>query len=465
MLMPRIGLVVVTSPMEIGADQAPGILERASAVLAMSDVEVVHPSVLSDEAGARRLALSYTGLDALCVVAATWAEDDLIYDLLAHMDAKPPLLAWAIPGLHTGSLCGTHQLCFLLREIGHPYAFSYGQLDDKMAGSRAVAFCQAAAARRALSRARFAQIGARTKGMSDVTADGLGLSAMFGIRLITQSHEWLTEQAQLMNEEAAGEVWRQVRDSVGCNSVPDREGHLAARYYLALREFVRAEDIAGVTVDCYPALMGRVCLPMALLAEFDDVVGACESDVNGAVAMRILAWLTGRPVHNTDLLTEDEGENTAVFSHCGSSAFCLAESRRSVRLESCRLSEVGVTGQFPGRAGKVTLVNLVGRGGNYRFGVTTGESVPAEVDFPGNPVTVRIDVPVADFIRDIPELGLGHHWMIGEGDVMQAVKDVAKLAGVPVLHPGGNPEESRIPRLSVPRQRYRTTHDATQSSL
>lgn len=459
MLMPRVGLVVVTSPMEIGADQAPRILEKASTALTMSGLEVVSPRVLSDEAGARELGVSYTGLDALCVVAATWAEDYLVHDLLAQMDARPPLLAWAIPGLHTGSLCGTHQLCYLLREMGHPHAFSYGQIEDKAARTRAVAFFQAAAARRALGKARFAQIGARTKGMSDVAADDIGLSATFGTRLITRSQEWLTRQAELIDGESAAAVWRQVCDSAGCSRVPDRDGLLAAQYYLALRDFVRAEDIGGITIDCYPGLMGRVCLPMALLAEFDDVVGACEGDANGAVAMRLLAWLTGQPVHNTDLLAENGGENTAVFSHCGSSAFCLAESRQSIRLESCRLSNVGVTGQFPGRAGKVTLVNLVGRGGRYRLGVTTGESVAADVAFPGNPVTVRLDVAVGAFIYGVPQLGLGHHWMIGEGDVLQAVKDFGRLAGIPVLHPGGDPDESRIPHLSVSSQSYEPTHD------
>jgi len=462
-LVPRVGLVVVTSPMEIGFDSAPRLLEQASAALDMAGMQVVQPSVLSDAAGARELALSYTGLDALCVVAASWAEDYLVYDLLAHMDAKPPVLAWAIPGLHTGALCGTHQLCYLLREIKHPYGFAYGHLTDESARSRAIAFCQAAAARRALGRSRFAQVGARTNGMSDVAIDELGLASNFGVRLIARSEQWLTEKAGLVDEESARAVWRQVCDSAGCNRVPDREGLLAARYYLALREFVRAEHISGVTVECYPGLMGRVCLPMALLAEFDDVVGACESDVNGAVAMRVLSWLTGQPVHNTDLLAENESENTAVFSHCGSSAFCLAETRKSIRLESCRLANVGVTGQFPGRAGRVTLVNLVGRGGNYRLGATTGEAVVADVGFPGNPVTVRLDVPIRAFINGVPELGLGHHWMIGEGDVLEAVKDLARLVDIPVLHPGGDPAELRIPRMPAPRKSSPSPHEAETS--
>lgn len=459
MLIPRVGLIVLASPIEIGFDQAPGILEQASSSLAMAGLEVIRPNVISDEAKARELGLSYTGLDALCVIAATWAEDYLAYDLLAAMDAKLPVMAWAIPGLHTGSLCGTHQLCYLLREIGYPYGFGLGQPNDESVRSRVVAFCRAAAARRALSKTRFAQIGARTNGMSDVAVDEIGLAATFGPRLIARSREWLTEQAELVDVKSAGAVWQKVCDSVGCNRVPDREGLLAARYYIALRNFARAHDITGVTVECYPHLMGRVCLPMALLSEFDDVVGACESDVNGAVAMRILSWLTGQPVHNTDLLTGNENENTVVFSHCGSSSFCLAESAKSIRLESCRLSDVGVTGQFPGRAGKVTVINMVGRGGNYRLGVTTGESIATDAGFPGNPVTVRLDVPVGSFIHDVPEMGLGHHWMVGEGNVLQAIKDFGQLANVPVLYPGGDPEESQLPHMPVPQPDYPPAHE------
>ena len=52
-------------------------------------------------------------LDAVCIVAASWFEDYLVLDLLEECDV--PVIAWARPGMETGSLCGMQQLGFMLK--------------------------------------------------------------------------------------------------------------------------------------------------------------------------------------------------------------------------------------------------------------------------------------------------------------------------------------------------------------
>ena len=54
----------------------------------------------------------------------------------------------------------------------------------------------------------------------------------------------------------------------------------------------------------------------------------------------------------------------------------------------------------------------------------------------GNPVKVRLDVPVASFLEEVAEAGLGHHWMIGEGDAIPALLEFGRLTGIPVFEPG-----------------------------
>jgi L-arabinose isomerase len=271
--------------------------------------------------------------------------------------------------------------------------------------------------------------------MAEVAVDEMALRAVLGPRLVERPLEWLVNKAESADANEAETVWERARRNAGRVAVPDKAGLQAACYYLALREFTRDEELSAFTVECYPELMGQVCLPIALLAE-EDVVGACEGDVNSAVAMRLLSWFAGGPVHNTDLLADDPEENTIVFSHCGSGAFCLAASQDDIVLDSCRLMYEGVTVQYPGRPGRVTGVNLVGPSGDYRLGLFGGDAVPTELVFPGNPVKVRLDVPVADFLEGVAEAGLGHHWMIGEGDALPAFREFGRLTGIPVFQPG-----------------------------
>jgi L-fucose isomerase-like protein len=432
---PALGLTVVSSPLEVGAEQASALLKQAREVLSQIGVRPVAPAVVSDASAARKAGASFGDVDALCVIAATWFEDYLVQDVLAAMGDSAPVIAWGLPGLHTGSLCGTQQLCCVLKELGYTYRFVYGELEDEATQARVLAVSQAAAARRTLRRTRVGRIGSRLPGMTEVAVDEVALRAVLGPRLIERPLDWLTSRAEAADGKEAEEIWARASGNAGSVGVPDSAGLLASRYYLALREFLRAEEISAFTVECYPQLMGQVCLPIALLAE-EDVVGACEGDVNSAVGMRLLSWFSGGPVHNTDLLADDPKENTIIFSHCGSGAFCLASSQDEVVLDSCRLMDTGVTVQYPGRPGRVTGVNLVGPSGDYRLGLFGGDAVPTELVFPGNPLKVRLDVPVPDFLEEVAEAGLGHHWMIGEGDAIPAFLEFGRLTGIPVFQPG-----------------------------
>jgi len=444
-MQPSLGLMVVVSPLEVGADQAPAILKQAMEALSKAGMRPVAPTVVGGPAAARAAGASFAEVDALCVVAATWTEDYLVQDTLAAMGEPVPVIAWALPGLHTGSLCGTQQLCCVLKDLGYSYRFAYGELTDEKTRVRVMSVSQASAARRRLRRMRVARIGARMPGMAEVACDELALRAVLGPRLVERGLEWLAEEAEKADAKEAEAVWRRACAAAGKVKVPDSEGILAGRYYLALRDFLRAEEISAFTAECYPKLMGRICLPIALLSE-EDVVGACEGDVNSAVAMRVLSWFSGSPVHNTDLLADDVTDNTIVFSHCGSGAFCLAACREDIVLDSCRLMNVGVTAQYPGRPERVTLVNLVGPAGDYRLGIVGGQAVETELVFPGNPVKVQLDVPVGEFLEEVCEIGLGHHWMIAPGDVIAQLQEFGRLAGIPVSHPGASAKANVSPR-------------------
>lgn len=428
---PAIALVVLRSPLEVGAEQAPEILARASAVLESAGLCVVAPAVLDSARAARAAAAAMRDADVICAIAATWTEDYLVQDLLAALPAPVPVVAWALPGVETGSLCGTQQLCCVLKELDHPYRFLYGEVDDPAALAKLREVAGAATLRRLLRGARIGRVGGRLAGMAEVAVDELALRKTFGVRLVERGLGWLNETANQADEGTAAARWAALCARAGATNVPAAEGIAALRYYDALRAFVDEEELCALTVECYPSLMGRVCLPFALLGE-EGIPGACEGDVNAALAMRLLGWLADAPVHNTDLLADDRAENTIVFAHCGSGALCLAEGRDAIALNSCRLMDVGVTAHFTGRPGRVTLLNLVGRQGTTRMSVLTGEAVPTAMVFPGNPVKVRLDAPLPAVLETIADFGLGHHWMIAEGDHAGALREFGRQSGVPV---------------------------------
>lgn len=175
--------------------------------------------------------------------------------------------------------------------------------------------------------------------------------------------------------------------------------------------------------------MGKVCLAYSLLAE-EGIVGGCEGDVNNTVAMKILSDLTGKPVHNTDLLYPDLKSQTILYSHCGSGGFSIANDPTQIHLSPVRLLNQGVCVLFPAQTGIVTLVNLVGRKGTFRMSAITGEAIECGMEFPGNPLKVRFQRSLDEINESIASKGIGHHWMVGYGDVRNELEYFCSLNNI-----------------------------------
>ena len=464
----HLGLAVVASPLEVGADEAPALLKRLHEAFVRTSFagrmefsmvwEPVTTPAAAVEAGRR---FHDWRVDALCVVAASWFEDYLVLDLLEECDV--PAVLWARPGMETGSLCGVQQLCFMLKQLAHPYCFLFDQVDAQAALHRAWEFTAAAALRRRLRRARIGYLGHRVEGMTETTAHELALKKVLGPRVVGIDSQVFLERAARVPAGSVAARWEQLKGQVGRVTATDEAGLESLQIYTAMQQVVEEAGLAAVAVGCYPHLMGKVCLAASLLGE-QGVPVACEGDVNGALGMLMLTELTGQPVHNTDLLDPIPGENAIVFSHCGSGGFSLAGGRTAVNrrcgeaavngrcgeaavngrcgeaavnrrcweavtLAPVRLMERGLCCLFLPRLGPVTLVNVVPTMDNCRLGVLNGEAVETDMVFPGNPLRVRFASHYRDVLGWIVEQGLGHHWMAAYGDLRQPLADLAAMTG------------------------------------
>jgi L-fucose isomerase-like protein len=426
-LVPRIGVASVASPLEVGAGRAPEAAKELARLLAGCGCEVIELGPIDGPvratAAGRQLAEQH--VEAVALAAVSWFEDYLVLDLLE--ECKLPVMAWALPGMETGALCGCQQLTAFLAELGVPYRGVYGALETGANCSRALEYLHAAALKARLRRARVGLLGHRVPGMTETAANEFALKKALGPRVAPLDLVQLLTRAGAIPDEQARDVWQMlVARSAACQ-VPESEGLSAMRFHLALKELIARQGLAAVTVGCYPDLMGRPCLAASLLAD-EGIPLACEGDVNGAVGQLILTWLTGQPTHNTDWLEPLE-DGSVVFTHCGSGSFSLAEHREEITLGPVRLMDRGVCALFPARPGPVTLVSLLACGNDYQVAVLEGEAISTTMVFPGNPLRVRFPVPTPRLIQWIFEEGIGHHWMAGYGHVAGDVRQWAKLCG------------------------------------
>jgi len=427
----RLGIAVVASPLEVGAGEATALSERlAGAWLALGEQVTLlayERPILDSQEGARAGRYFYDQrIDCLCVVAASWFEDYLVLDLLEECDV--PLIAWARPGMETGSLCGMQQLGYMLKALGRPYCSLYDDLGSPLALRRAHDYALAAAIRRRLRRARLGFMGHRVEGMTETTAHELAMKKVLGPRIVSIDTAQFLSRANDVPERAALERWEQVKAAVGRVCVPDMSGRESIQVYMALHEVIREADLAAVAIGCYPHLMGKVCLAASLLGE-QGIPVACEGDINGALGMLVLTQITGEPVHNTDWLDPVPERNSTVLSHCGSGGFSLSCGREHITLGPVRLMNQGLCCLFTARPGPCTLLNLVPTMSGYRMGVLYGEALETTMVFPGNPLEVRWASPYQDILAWVSGQGLGHHWMAAYGDLRPVLADLASMVG------------------------------------
>ena len=427
----RLGLAIVASPLEVGADKASILLEELQAILNKTHLELYpyHQPVNSpkDAINAGRM-FHDKRVHAICVISASWFEDYLVLDMLEECDV--PIIVRGLPGMETGSLCGTQQLGFMLRQLCKSYIVIYDGLNSESALKQVMEYSSASMVRYRLRRSRIGYLGHRVEGMTETTAHELALKKIFGPRVVSIDTSVFLENVSSLIPDA--EKWIEIKNQVGKVISKDEDCLESMNVYATLKSIIEEKMLDAVAIGCYPHLMGKVCLSASLLGE-EGIPIACEGDVNGALGMMILSWLASEPVHNTDLLNPIPEDNAIIFSHCGSGGFSLAKSKDEITLAPVRLMDRGLCCLFTAKPGDVTLLNIVPTIDSYKIAVLEGVALETDMVFPGNPLKVQFKSDYRNILSWIIDEGLGHHWMAVYGLHNDEITDLASMIGCEMI--------------------------------
>ncbi|MHB1376957.1 MAG: hypothetical protein ACYCXB_05965 [Candidatus Humimicrobiaceae bacterium] len=427
---PKIGFCLIQNKFEVGADKSKEIYNKAVKEFSKYNNIIFFPfSEFIDNDGSAAKAGDFfyeKKIDLLLCIETTWSNDNYVIDILEYTNA--PLVLWAMPGMETGSLCGFHQLGVVLHELDRKHEIFYGPVNDKNIQKKIITFANAAGLKNYLRKSKLGLIGYRVPGMTEVAFDEFELKRKFGPGIIHFGINNILDGVKSVSYQEAEKTWLEIKKSGAKISVSDNEGLISVKNYLLLKKLANENNLNGFAVECYPEIMGQVCLAASLLAKENIVIG-CEGDVNSTMGMLMLDYLTGIPVHNTDLLDPDS-ENSIIFSHCGSGDFSISKGINEIELCPVRLQQCGVCVKFLPKLGEVTLLNIVGRRDTYRISALDAYSQETGMVFPGNPLSARFNISVGKFLDIVSKNSVGHHWMIGYGNVLEELKIFADLIDV-----------------------------------
>jgi hypothetical protein len=387
-------------------------------------------------------------LDLLIIQAAACCMADA---LLPFADTGIPLAIWATPEPgHDGDMqlnsfvtasIFTSTLRRYYREP-RPFKWFYGHVEEASFRRRLQVTVGALKGRTALATSRVSWIGGLAPGFENLRFDQRDIHhRLGGARVFPRELRALVDLARQVDDRDARRVAKDMKDAARAVNVPDEFVERNARLYLALLAMCESDGTNAVALQDWPDIQDvydlSPLLALCWLAERDGIPSAHEGDVLGALTMRMLAGISGRPTTIMDIAVVDTDREVGLLWHCGGSPHSLADSD-------------GVTYEFHSTLGRKqragpwgAVVNQVLAPGDCTIAYLSDDvsalwSISAEVfadpersGFDGDRGWFRdvrhngSIVPANDLLETLMTTGQEHHHGFVQGDLSEELSELA----------------------------------------
>jgi L-fucose isomerase-like protein len=380
--------------------------------------------------------------DLLLVFQATFADSTMVMSLAEMVDA--PLVMWAIPEARTGerlrlnSLCGINLAGHSLRRAGHRYDTIYAPPDDPAALENVRTIAAAGHIRHRLRRTRIGRVGEHPAGFDTCRPNIDGLKQRFGVEMVQIELTTIFDGARAADPNAIDALEQDVHTWLaGLDQVDQMALRHTLETYVTLRQLADQQNLDGFAVRCWPEfftdLGGAACGALSMMND-SLIPCSCETDVNGAITQLILQWLSGEAAFDTDMVSFEMDENTAVFWHCGKAPLSMADPAFTPRATIHTNRQLPLLMGFSLKPGRITFARLSEATGGFRLVVGGGEMIQVPMSYTGTSGVIRFDRPAAEVLNMILSEGLEHHVALTYGNHIPALLALAKMLDLPVLH-------------------------------
>lgn len=418
------------------------------------DFRAVEYGIYSEEQAAQAAAeLTDWGADFVLLQTSSFASGDFLYPF-TDIDAR--LGIWTVPegpptsegGLPLNSFTAANMYNGIIRrrlsEYERPVKWFFGHPGQKLFDDRLNVTIKALRALINLPDKKIALIGGVAPSFDNLIIDDDLLSDRLGISVVHIEMDELFNRAQALDESKAAEVAQEIQSTA--NGIDPKYNDFllkSGRVYQAIAQMAEEYAFEGVGLSCWPRFQSdyqlAVCSVMGHL-NGAGLIAACEGDVTSAVSMLMLYFMTnGDTVTLMDMVSMDDGDDSALLWHCGPTSPKLAD-------------EKGTTMQplwlFDGEDGTQTglhndLVLKPGKGSVLGFTTDFSEMLVLEGEIDNQKSsyigsrgwltdlhlnTEKITIP--ELIQTIMVSGFQHHYPFAYGVLGEAGLDFCSWLGI-----------------------------------
>lgn len=373
--------------------------------------------------------------------------------LLPLSRAAPRLGLWATPDpkqegdIQIHSVVSMSQYASILkRYLGHhniPYKWFYGHVEEERFQKRLGITIRSLTAIKNMAQAKIGWIGGLSPGFYDMVVDERKLEARFGSRVFAHELSEVVALAKSYGEDKAVAIAGEMKAAASEVRVAEAAMIKGSRVYMALKEIAERNGYSAMAVECWPkfqAMYGVApCMAYSWLGSEDGLAVACEGDVQGAMSMLLLNYLSGKHGSSTllDMTALDPDSGTMMMWHCGVSPRHFANKDGIKWVNHTTLGRKSPEGTNYGVAGDLvfgaqdTTVTYVGDDAGTLL-VLRSQIVERDVKgFDGTRGWFsqfelnQEPINMWDLVNTLTVRGHEHHYAVGQGDVTNELLELA----------------------------------------
>ena len=374
-------------------------------------------------------------VDAVILFNGTFSTGELTAELIRNLDL--PFALWGIGELalqsknFTGSMVGAMAAGALFKNLDRRFTFIYGPVEDERAKNKLDVFIKVVRSIAYLKEATIAVIGMRPDGFEISDYDELAVKKIFGTEITKLSLYTFSKTMKDIDEKEIDRDMNTQRKIWNIKEEDITESRGLSKVYLALKKYIKENNIQSYAPDCWPELRDidktPIC-PANGRMNAEGVMASCECDVDGSLTLMLEYAITGTTPWWADFVNLIGDNDTLLWWHCGNAPYNLSTKKPVIERVFGGLAQTAAM-----KDGIATVCRINSIRGAFTIHAGVGEVVETEPLLKGSNLSIRMAGGNMEFVESLLNNGIPHHNGLVYGNILSELKEFANLMNIPII--------------------------------
>ena len=411
-------------------------------ILENFDVELIsfHKTIFSKDDSVEAENLLKNKVDFLLIQTSSCSSGEQLYPL-CNISSK--IGVWAVPdiekegGVKLHSLVSTSHYLGIIkktlseRKIKTKWFYNYADTDEFK--NKFLITVKSLIAQKKLKQSRIGLIGGISPGFDNMIVDNDKIKQNIGTIIDEATILELVDKAKNFKQSIIDEEIKKIKNAATDITVSDDDSfNKVTRVYFALKQMREENNWDSLAVQCwsqFQELYGIApCMAYGWMGSEDGIAVSCEGDVQGAISMLLLNYISNTEKSSTllDLATFDRKADAVLMWHCGVSPRHFAnedgikwvdhstlgrktEKKYGIAGDQVFKAQSSTTTYLGNNAERLLVLNSeIFNHTNKGYDGTRGWFKETKLN--------RLNISAENLINTLNMIGHEHHYAVGQGD-------------------------------------------------